>query len=295
MKINKILIPAALLLCACSGEKENVAEGTFEATEVTISAESAGKIVTFDVEEGDVLAHGDTIALVDTLQLSLQRAQLQRGQTATLAARPNIAAQQAALRQQIVNCTTERDRIQRLLVDGAATQKQLDNANQQLATLQSQLEGLSSQLTTQTNSLNCQVETASAQIDQINDMIRRCVVLAPTSGTVLTKFAEAGEVAAPGKPLLKLADMNKIYLRAYLTSAQLANIKLGDKVQVQANYGGGDLKPYDGVIQWISSQSEFTPKTIQTSDSRANLVYAVKIAVKNDGNLKIGLQGIVKL
>ncbi|MCF0214427.1 MAG: HlyD family efflux transporter periplasmic adaptor subunit, partial [Muribaculaceae bacterium] len=272
-----------------------VAEGSFEATEVTISAETSGKIIDFDVEEGDVVELNSKIALIDTVQLSLQKAQLLCGQVATLASRPDIAAQQEALKQQIKNSIVERDRISRLLADGAATQKQLDNANQHIATLESQLNGLSSQLNTQTNTLNKQVETTGAQIAQINDMIRRSLVLSPISGTVLTKYAEAGEITAPGKPLLKMADLNKIYLRAYLTSAQLADIKLGDKVKVQANYGGGNTQDYEGVIQWISSQNEFTPKTIQTDDSRANLVYAVKIAVKNDGKLKIGLQGRVIL
>ena len=295
MKNSKILLPALLLMCACSSEKENVAEGSFEATEVTISAESAGKIIDFDVEEGDQLAMNDKIALIDTLQLSLQKAQLLCGQAATLASRPDIAAQQEALQQQIKNATVERDRLSRLLADGAATQKNLDNANQQLATLQSQLNGLSSQLKTQTNTLNKQVETSDAQVSLINDMIRRCLILSPIAGTVLVKYAEAGEVTAPGKPLVKMANMNKIYLRAYLTTAQLADIKLGDKVKVQADYGGGNTQDYEGTIQWISSQNEFTPKTIQTNDSRANLVYAVKIAVKNDGKLKIGLQGRVIL
>lgn len=295
MKTFNILLPALLLLSACSSEKENVAEGSFEATEVTISAETSGKIIDFDVEEGDVVELNSKIALIDTVQLSLQKAQLLCGQVATLASRPDIAAQQEALKQQIKNSIVERDRISRLLADGAATQKQLDNANQHIATLESQLNGLSSQLNTQTNTLNKQVETTGAQIAQINDMIRRSLVLSPISGTVLTKYAEAGEITAPGKPLLKMADLNKIYLRAYLTSAQLADIKLGDKVKVQANYGGGNTQDYEGVIQWISSQNEFTPKTIQTDDSRANLVYAVKIAVKNDGKLKIGLQGRVIL
>ena len=294
MKTSKFILPVVLMLASCGGDEEYAAEGTFEATEITVSAETAGKIVWFDIEEGDVVEKGQQVAQIDTVQLALQRAQLHCGQTATLASRPDVAAQQASLRQQIENAVTERDRVARLLVDGAATQKQLDNANQQIATLERTLDGLTSQLKTQTNALNKQVETTEAQIAQISENISRCKILSPVAGTVLTKFAEAGEIAAPGKPLYKIADMNKVYLRAYFTSSQLADVKVGQKVTVIANYGGDKTQEYEGVVQWIASQSEFTPKTIQTNDSRANLVYAEKLGVKNDGNLKIGLQGRVK-
>lgn len=280
---------------ACTSQKKDIAEGIFEATEITVSAETSGKIIEFSVEEGDCLSEQQKVALIDTLQLNLQREQLRCSQLATLSSRPDIEEQVSHLKQQITNAKVERNRLVRLLADGAATEKQLDNANQSIATLEKQLASLRSQLSTQTEALNGQAKTIEAQIAQIDDKIRRSIVLSPIAGTVLTKYAEAGEIITPGKPLYKIADLGKIYLRAYLTSTQLANVSIGQKVVVTAIYGDDQSKDYEGVIQTIASQSEFTPKTIQTNDSRANLVYAVKIAVNNDGRLKIGLSGIVHL
>ena len=283
------------LLAGCKGNEENKAEGTFEATEITVSAETAGLIMEFAPEEGDCVEAGQCVALIDTVQLHLQRQQILSGQQATLASRPDVAAQQAALQQQIANVEIERGRLQRLMADGAATQQSLDLADQQIAALKKQLHGLTSQLKTQTTALNQQAATALTQVDQINDRIERSKVKSPISGVILTKYAEAGEFATMGKPLFKMADTNRIFLRAYLTSTQLANVAVGQALTVTADFGGGVTKQYEGTVQSIATQSEFTPKNIQTSDSRANLVYAVKIAVKNDGTLKIGLQGFVSL
>ena len=284
-----------VLLAGCKGNEENKAEGTFEATEITVSAETAGLIMEFAPEEGDCVESGQCVALIDTVQLHLQRQQILSGQQATLASRPDMAAQQAALQQQIANVEIERGRLQRLMADGAATQQSLDLADQQIAALKKQLHGLTSQLKTQTTALNQQAATALTQVDQINDRIERSKVKSPISGVILTKYAEAGEFATMGKPLFKMADTNRIFLRAYLTSTQLANVAVGQALTVTADFGGGVTKQYEGTVQSIATQSEFTPKNIQTSDSRANLVYAVKIAVKNDGTLKIGLQGFVSL
>ena len=283
------------LLAGCKGNEENKAEGTFEATEITVSAENAGLIMEFAPEEGDCVESGQCVALIDTVQLHLQRQQILSGQQATLASRPDVAAQQAALQQQIANVEIERGRLQRLMADGAATQQSLDLADQQIAALKKQLHGLTAQLKTQTTALNQQAATALTQVDQINDRIERSKVKSPIAGVILTKYAEAGEFATMGKPLFKMADTKRIFLRAYLTSTQLANVAVGQVLTVTADFGGGVTKQYEGTVQSIATQSEFTPKNIQTSDSRANLVYAVKIAVKNDGTLKIGLQGFVSL
>lgn len=291
---QKILLPICLLAAAsCSSDPGYDAQGTFEATEITVSAEGTGKILSFDVEQGQNLAEGRIIGQIDTLQLSLQLQELMQQCSALESSRPDMAAQIASLQEQISGVKTERDRIVRLLKEGAATQQQLDNLNTQLASLQGELAARKSSIGNNASSIDNQIDALTAKSQAIRDQIAKCTVTAPISGTVLDKIAETGEVTSFGKPLLKMADMDNIYLRAYFTSDQLSGLKLGQKVKVTADYGGGNEKEYDGVISYISSQSEFTPKTIQTRNSRANLVYAVKIAVKNDGHLKIGLTGNV--
>lgn len=290
-----IYIAGAVLAVSCGTQAEFDAQGTFEATEVVISAEAMGRILYFDAEEGVVVEAGRVIGAIDSVQLHLQRKQLVAQQSALLSSRPDVKAQVASLKEQIAKQRSELQRIENMLRDGAATTKQRDDIEAQIRVLESQLSASLSTLDKNTATINENAAAIEAQIELLNDRIAKCRIESPISGTVLVKYAEAGELATAGKPLMKVADLDNIYLRAYFTSDQLAQIKLGDEVTVTADFGGDERYDYPGRIAWISSVSEFTPKTIQTRDSRANLVYAVKIAVKSDGRLKIGLQGEVKL
>ena len=271
------------------------AQGTFEATEVVISAEATGRILNFDIEEGMTLAAGDVVGAIDSIQLHLQREQLVAQQTALLGSRPDIQKQVASLREQISKQRDELERTENMLRDGAATTKQRDDIEAHIRLLESQLDATLSTLNKNTTTINNNVAALEAQIAALDDRIAKCSILSPVGGTVLVKYAEAGEFATAGKPLMKVADLNNIFLRAYFTSEQLSSIKLGDKVTVTADFGEEERYDYEGEITWIATESEFTPKNIQTAESRANLVYAVKIAVKNDGRLKIGLAGEVTL
>ncbi len=285
----------ALLAISCTKEAEFDAQGTFEATEVVVSSEATGRILNFDIEEGMAIAANQAVGTIDSLQLHLQRKQLVAQQSALLASRPDVKKQVAALREQIAKQKTELRRVDNMLRDGAATQKQKDDIKAQIKILEGQLEAQLSTLDKNTSTINGNSVVLEAQIAALDDRISKCRIISPVGGTVLVKYAEAGELASAGKPLMKIADLKNIYLRAYFTSDQLANVKLGDEVKVVADFGGTERYDYTGRIAWISSESEFTPKTIQTKDSRANLVYAVKIAVENDGRLKIGLAGEVVL
>lgn len=199
------------------------------------------------------------------------------------------------MRRDLEKQLAEKRRIERLLADGAATAKQLDDINAAVAILKDRIAAQESTLRNSTASIDESASAIQSQIERITDQISDCYITSPIAGTVLAKYCQAGEYVVPGKPLMKVADLSKIYLRAYFTSAQLADIRLGQEVTVVADFGGDKLYEYPGTITWISSESEFTPKNIQTQDSRSNLVYAVKIAVKNDGRLKIGGYGNVKL
>ncbi len=294
--MKKVLyIAVSLLAIACSKEAEFDAQGTFEATEVVVSSEATGRILNFDIEEGMTIVANQAVGTIDSLQLHLQRKQLLAQQSALLTSRPDVKKQVASLREQIVKQKSELRRVENMLSDGAATQKQKDDIEAQIKILEGQLEATLSTLSKNTSTINDNSMALEAQIAALDDRISKCRILSPVGGTVLVKYAEAGELASVGKPLMKIADLKNIYLRAYFTSDQLANIKLGDEVKVVADFGGEERYDYTGRVAWISSESEFTPKTIQTKDSRANLVYAVKIAVENDGRLKIGLAGEVIL
>ncbi|WP_305156261.1 HlyD family secretion protein [uncultured Muribaculum sp.] len=290
-----LAVLAAITLASCNRDVQYDASGNFEATDVTLSAESSGKILMFDVNEGDTVTAGQFIALIDTAQLHFQKEQLLFQRSASKVSRPDISLQLASLRRELDKQIYERDRVQRLLADGAATSKQLDDINSTIRVLEDRISAQQSTLNNNTASINESSSAIESQIRQISDKIEDCKIISPTSGTILTKYCEPGEYVIPGKPVVKVADLSKIYLRAYFTSTQLADIRLGQQVTVVANFGGDKLYDYPGTITWISSESEFTPKNIQTQDSRSNLVYAVKIAVKNDGRLKIGGFGNVKL
>ena len=225
-------------------------------------------------------------------KMQRQQAEAQKG--VYQSQKPDMEKQIAATRQQLAKAQTEQKRFQELVSDGAAPSKMLDDATNQVKVLQRQLEAQVSSLGTQLSTLNSQLSTVDVQKSQLLDQLHKCHIKTPLSGTVLEKYVESGEFVAPGKPLFKMGDIQNMYLRAYVTSAQLQQVKVGREVKVFADYGGKQRKEYDGVVSWISSRSEFTPKTIRTDDERADLVYAVKIAVKNDGNIKIGMYGEVK-
>lgn len=295
MKRIIALASAALIMGACSDkEKEYDATGTFEATETTVFAEQSGTLLTFDINEGDNIAPEQELGMVDTTQLWLKIQQLGATKEVYQSQKPDVEKQIAATRQQLAKAKTEQQRYQELVADGAAPRKMLDDATSQVQVLQRQLDAQVSALHTQMATLNSQQAATDVQVSQLQDQLRKCHVVAPIGGTVLEKYVERGEFVAVGKPLLKVADTNNLFLRAYVTSAQLQHIKLGQQVKVFADYGNGQKKEYEGTITWISSRSEFTPKTILTDDERADLVYAVKVAIKNDGYAKIGMYGEAK-
>lgn len=290
-----VYIAAVVLAASCGTEAEFDAQGTFEATEIVVSSEATGRILNFEVEEGMAVEANQMVGAIDSVQLHLQRKQLVAQQSALLGSRPDVKKQVAALREQIAKQKEELRRVENMLKDGAATKKQKDDIEAQIKILESQLDATLSTLDKNTSTINNNSAALEAQIAALDDRISKCRVISPVGGTVLVKYAEAGELASVGKPLMKIADLDNIYLRAYFTSDQLAKVNLGDEVKVVADFGGEERYDYTGRVAWISSESEFTPKTIQTKDSRANLVYAVKIAVENDGRLKIGLAGEVIL
>ena len=295
--MKNILYTAAvsLFITSCNSAPDFDATGIFEATTVTISAETSGKLLSVNINEGDTVMNGANIAVVDTSILVLQQKQLATQRLATETTSPDVAAQAAALRARIANQQRECDRYSRLLADGATTQKIYDDAVSQLTVLKSELTALLSTLGKNRRSISDNAVAIQYQTDQIEDQINKSIINSPLTGTVLEKYAEPGEFATPGRSICKIADLNKIYLRAYFTVGQLANIKLGQKVTVIADFGGDEQFEYPGTITWIAQESEFTPKSIQTRDSRSNLVYATKIAVNNDGRLKLGQYGEVRL
>ncbi len=290
-----ILASVALMIAACgNNEKIYDATGTFEATETTIFAEQSGTLLTFDVNEGEAMAMGQEIGLIDTTQTWLKIQQIDATKEVYQSQKPDMERQIATTRQQLTKAQQDEQRYHELVADGAAPSKMYDDAANQVKVLQRQLDAQISSLSTNTRALDKQTAAAQVQIDQLRDMLRKCHIVTPTKGTVLEKYAERGEFVAVGKPLFKIADTEDMYLRAYVTSAQLQNIKLGQQVKVFADYGDEQRKAYNGTITWISSRSEFTPKTILTDDERADLVYAVKVAIKNDGYVKIGMYVEVK-
>jgi len=297
MKTIKYLLPILLVaLFSCSSEKNGTdATGVFEATEIIVSAESSGKLLSFTIQEGDELKKDQTLGQIDSTQLYLNKLQVEANQMALLSSRPDVQSQLGAIKREIEKAEFEKKRIQKLLEGDVATQKQLDDINAQLEVLRANLKAKKTSLNISTQAIDAQSKAMGAQIDLINDQLERSKILSPINGTVLVKYAEHGELAAMGKPLFKVADLNRMILRAYVTADQLPRIQTGQAVKVLAEFGKEENREYDGKITWISSKSEFTPKTIQTQDERANLVYAVKISVPNDGYLKIGMYGGIKI
>ncbi len=294
--MKKMIIAGMILVLSACGTKEKAydATGTFEATETTVSAEQSGVLMTFALNEGDEIEEGREVGLIDTTQIWLKILQTKASKAIYQSQKPDMEKQIAVTREQLAKAQKEQRRYQELVNDGAAPRKMLDDATSQVQVLQRQLTAQMSSLSVNTNALNKQMAATDVQVSQLYDQLRKCHILAPVQGTVLEKYVERGEFVAMGKPLFKIADVSKMYIRAYVTSAQLQQVKVGQSVKVFADYGGGQKKEYPGAVSWISSRSEFTPKTILTDDERADLVYAVKIAVNNDGYIKIGMYGEVK-
>lgn len=285
----------ALLMLSCKQAPQLYdASGSFEAIETLIPADASGIIQQLDIREGQVIDSAQIIGYIDSTQLHLRKKQLEAQIKAVLSKKPNISRQLAAYQVQLDQARHELARIDRLVKADAATPKQLDDAKSMVAVIEKQMEALQSTLSITSEGLSQDTEPLFTQIAQLNDQIRRCVITNPVKGTVLTTYAEPFEMAVPGKPLYKIADLSSIILRAYITGDQLTGRRLGDQVTIMVDDTSGTYKTYSGTIEWISDKAEFTPKTIQTKDERANLVYAMKIRVANDGYLKIGMYGEVK-
>ena len=296
MQINNYFM-AALLFVVASCNRNNAefdATGTFEADEIIISAEAAGKIIQLNAEEGSEIKPQTVIGFIDTMQLHLRKKQLEYSIRAVNAKQPNAGVQLAAITEQIETAKREKMRVKNLLKDDAATQKQLDDLNAQLDLLQRQYEATQSTLTITKQSLQSETLPLKAQLEQIQDQISKSRIINPVNGTILTLYAKQNKVVTIGKALYKIADLSTVNLRAYISGNQLSQIKLGQSVKVMVDAPEDEYKEYTGTITWVSDKAEFTPKTIQTKEERANLVYALKISVKNDGYLKLGMYGEVK-
>lgn len=292
MKI-KNLIPVILfaILTSCSDNVKNAdAYGNFEVTDVLVSSEVTGKILKIDVEEGQQISPGQLVGVIDTIQLVLKKEQLLAQIDAVNTKTGNISSQVDVQNEQKKTLLIEKERLEKLLKDGAATAKQMDDLNGKINVIESQIKSIE----TQNTSVSGEIKAMRKQLDQIEDMIKRSYIINPISGTVLEKYAELSEITIPGKAMYKIANLDELTLRIYISGEQLSSIKIGQKVKVFVDVKDGKNKEFDGEISWVSQQAEFTPKIIQTKEERVNLVYAVKVKVKNDGSLKIGMPGEVK-
>lgn len=307
-KIIFLSLPILFCISCNKKEKDFDATGIFEATEITVSAQASGEVQQLDITEGQSLDSGTRVGQIDVYQLvqkqnelEAAKQQIYANKAATDSRQLDLNKQLASLQQQISHAQRERQRFARLVQDGAVARKLLDDINDQISLLQRQLEATRDQfrssnasLADQSRGFQAQMKGVEAQQQQLERQIQNATIVTPKSGVMLEQLVKAGEFVGVGKPLFKLAQMDYLYLRAYVTSAQLKSVMLGQKAKVYADYGGGQQQEYVGKVAWISSRSEFTPKTIVTDDERADLVYTVKILIKNDGRVKIGMYGEVK-
>lgn len=295
MKQHIVILSLGVLALSCnSGGDEADATGSFEAIETIVSAEASGKIIRLDVAEGGELKAGQIVGMIDSTQLYLSKLQLLQSQRAILSGRPDTKVQLEALQRELAVAVSDMKRIENLVKGEVASQKQLDDANARVTLIQSRIDAQRSVLNATTTSLNEQAQTVAVQLAQVEEQLRKCKIICPVNGTVLTTYANVFEMTATGKPLFKIADLSEIELKAYITQDQFAQLKVGQAVSVLADDADDKMKSYPGTVSWINSKAEFTPKTIQTKNERANLVYAIKVRVKNDGLLKIGMYGEVK-
>lgn len=297
MKLNLLQLSfIAIVLTSCKDNSLNYdASGAFETVETVVPAESKGIIQELSLEEGESIQAGQIVGLIDTTQLFLQKKQLIAQVAAVLSKKPNIVAELAALQEELRHAKNEQERLVNLVRADAATPKELDNATAQVNIIRRRIEAQQSSLGITSTSLQEETTPLYAQIEQLDDQLRKSKIINPVSGTVLAKYVEMNEMATIGKALYRIADTKKMILRAYLTGEKLSEVKIGQRVRVQIDRGKEAFKNYPGIIEWISDKAEFTPKTIQTKDERANLVYAMKVKVENDGYLKIGMYGQVIL
>lgn len=293
-KIIGILL-ISILICSC-GNKNNKfdASGTFESNEVIVSSEIMGKILNLNIDEGDKINKNQMVGIIDSVQLHLKKMQLIKNMQSVKSRSPKVSTQLAILKEELKKQTKEKNRLLRLAKLNAASEKQVDDIKASVLILKSKIKALKSTLNNNVNSINAQSSAIEIQIAQIEDQISKCYIKSPINGSVLAKYAQEGEFATMGKPLFKIANIDDVFLKAYVNSGQLLNLKLGQNVKVFANFGGDKQKEYKGVISWISNKSEFTPKSIQTRDERENLVYAIKVKINNDGYIKLGMYGEVK-
>jgi HlyD family secretion protein len=295
MKTSFIAFCIIVLAASCkTGKEDPDASGTFETEETVISADATGTIRKFNLEEGESLQAGQFIGYVDSVQLYLKKKQLEAQVNAILGQTPDIQAQIATLNVQLQAAETDQQRVSNMAKAGAASQKQLDDANSRVEEINKQIKAEESSLGITTRNIGQQTKPLKVQIREIEDQLAKCRIVNPVNGTVLAKYVEPFEMATPGKPLYKIANLSSLVLRAYVTGEQLPRIKVEQPVKVYADNGTDSYLEYPGNITWISDKAEFTPKTIMTKDERADLVYAIKVLVKNDGHLKIGMYGEVK-
>lgn len=282
-KTLALLILVSLFSCNNNDEKAD-GYGNFEATEVTISAEANGKLISFTIEEGAVLEPNTQIGLVDTTQLYFNKQQLIASRNTIFSKSKNVLSQDQVLQEQLKTTLIEKKRVENMFAENAATRRQVDEVVGKVNVLKEQIKSIG----TQNAPIKNEAKTIDIQIEKIEDQISKSKIINPIKGTVLAKYAEPNEITAFGKPLYKIADISEMTLRVYVSETQLPKIKIGQKVTVKIDYGA-EMKDYSGTISWIASSAEFTPKIIQTKEERVNLVYAVKVKVKNDGTIRIGM------
>jgi HlyD family secretion protein len=285
-----------LIIAACAkGQDDADASGTFEATEIIVSAEASGRILDFDASEGQTLKAGRALGAIDSAQLVLRRKQLLASKLSVESRRSDADLQLASIRQQIETAKQESARVRNLIAANAANRKQLDDIDAQVAALEKQETAQRTSIALGNQGVSAEGSSLDIQVAQLDDQIAKCSISSPIDGTILVKYAEKGEFAVQGKALFKVADMESLILRAYVTASQLSRVKLDQDAKVLVDFGAKETKEYPGRVEWISDKAEFTPKTAQTKDERASLVYAIKVAVKNDGYLKIGMYVKVRL
>lgn len=285
-----IAFSAALLACKRGNDKSD-AYGNFEADETIVSSEIAGKLIQFEGEEGRQVKAGDVLAVIDSSTLSLQILQLAAQKKATQTKKINLRSQIEVSQQQLKNTKITQQRLHKLFADKAATQQQLDDIDGQVNVLQQQIQSQQTQFV----SIDSELAVLDAQTASAKNQLDKSVIKSPVNGTILEKYTELGELAAPAKALVKLADLSQLDLRVYVSGAQLPSVKIGQQVEVLIDEDKNSNQALSGVVSWISSEAEFTPKIIQTKEERVKMVYAVKVKVKNDGRLKIGMPGEVRL
>ena len=288
--INLLILLPLLALISCKGnEKTSNAYGNFEATEITISAQATGEIMQFDLEEGNLLQAGQIIGWIDTTDLSLKKEQMSAQKEAVNSKIASLDAQIAVYQQQKTNVLRDKERVEKMFQDGAATQKQVDDIAGQIDVIDKQIKSVKAQET----SVHSEAATVQKQIAQVVESIRKSTITNPSEGVVLTKYVNAHEIATMGKPLYKLADLREMKLKVYVSGSQIAQVKIGQEVEVLVDEDSQTNRKLSGIVSWVSESAEFTPKIIQTKEERVNMVYAVKVLVKNDGSLKIGMPGEV--